>query len=82
MELRSPFFKDVTPLHRVIGARLFETTDCLVPVTQCGGFTSNKNGDLNMEFVCTRNVLSVCVVLVPLYLLTSVLVDCITPHKI
>jgi len=51
---------------------------CLVPVTHWGGVTSNKNGDLNMGCDCTRNVLSVYVGVVPLYLLTSVLVDCVT----
>jgi len=35
-----------------------------------------------MECAFTRNVLSVRVGVVPLYLLTSILVDCITPHNI
>lgn len=48
---------------------------CLVPVIQCGGIKSYKNGYLNTEFICTRNVLSVCVSVVPLYLLTSIIVD-------
>lgn len=82
MELRSPFLKDVTPLHRFIGTGRFENTSLSDTSHPCGDVTSNKNGDLNMEYICTRNVLSVCVGVVPLYLLTSILVDCITPHII